>query len=413
MPLASSTNIIKAAANDIIQALAIPLAQSPLAPLTDSESAAIKTLDSILDQHFPPTDTPTEVHAPAPTPIKTTPPSDPSSPTTLHGAPTPNDNTRITATVHPYPTSFGNIKECYDSFIIGADGEDHFDTNRLVLCRKTTPPVPIPENTGKYFTILHPPDASNIVPPAQLTHPGIKITIIAQPQTLAVNTPSNSAPAMMVPKETQGRSTRFRTNKHKQSRRSPCLNPQPTPETIIFAGSDQKISDFAAYFTELLQLTNNVLYKAVQPDTGKLVNFPKLFNSTESSKWWKGKSNEIGRLAQGFKSNDVKGTETLYFIFKHKIPKVKIPTHLKNVVANRLAKANPRLIQWTLGGDRIVYLVDKSTKTADLTTFKILCSSVVSTTDGRFMTINIKNFYLNTTLACFEYMNIPAKDIAV
>ena len=109
MPLASSTDIIKATANDIIQALANPSDQFPLAPLTDSESAAIKTLASILHQRCLPTITPTDVTAPAPTTMETTPPSEPSSPTTLHRAPTPNYNPRTTATVRPYPTSFGGI----------------------------------------------------------------------------------------------------------------------------------------------------------------------------------------------------------------------------------------------------------------------------------------------------------------
>ena len=101
----------------------------------------------------------------------------------------------------------------------------------------------------------------------------------------------------------------------------------------------------------------------------------------------------------------------MHFIFKHEIPKGKIPTYLKIVAANRPAKANPRRVRWTVGGDCIVYLGDKSTKTADLVTFKILCNSVISTPDSRFMTTNIKNFYLNTPLACFEYMKIPAKYI--
>ena len=149
MPLSSSTDIIKAAANDIIQALENPSAQSPLAPITDSESAATKTLASIIYQRCPPTDTPTDVPAPAPTPMETTLPSESSSPTTLHRAPTPNDNPRTTATVRPYPTSFGDIEERYDSIIIDAGGEDHFDTNCLVRRSKTTPSAPIPEKPGK------------------------------------------------------------------------------------------------------------------------------------------------------------------------------------------------------------------------------------------------------------------------
>ena len=82
----------------------------------------------------------------------------------------------------------------------------------------------------------------------------------------------------------------------------------------------------------------------------------------------------------------------MHFIFKHEILKGKIPTYLKMVATNRPAKANPRRFRWTVQGDCIVYLGDRSTKTADLTTFKILCNSVISLPDSRFMTIDIKNF---------------------
>ena len=101
----------------------------------------------------------------------------------------------------------------------------------------------------------------------------------------------------------------------------------------------------------------------------------------------------------------------MHFIFKHEIPKGKIPTYLKIVAANRPAKANPRQFRWTVRGDRILYLGDKRTKTADFKTFKIICNSVISTPDSRFITIDIKNFYLNTPLACFEYMKITVKYI--
>ena len=93
--------------------------------------------------------------------------------------------------------------------MIDSNGGDHFDTNGLVRRRKTTPPAPIPENPEKDFTIFRPSDASDLVPPAQWTRPGSKVTIIEQPQPLVVNTPSNPTPALRLPKETQGRSTRF------------------------------------------------------------------------------------------------------------------------------------------------------------------------------------------------------------
>jgi hypothetical protein len=60
----------------------------------------------------------------------------------------------------------------------------------------------------------------------------------------------------------------------------------------------------------------------------------------------------------------------------------------------------------TVGGDQIEYPGDKSTRTAGLTTAKILINSVISTLGAKFLVIDIHNFYLHTPLGRFEYMVI-------
>jgi hypothetical protein len=60
----------------------------------------------------------------------------------------------------------------------------------------------------------------------------------------------------------------------------------------------------------------------------------------------------------------------------------------------------------TVGGDQIEYPGDKSTRTAGLTTAKILINSAISTLGAKFLVIEINNFYLNTPFGRFEYMAI-------
>jgi hypothetical protein len=57
-----------------------------------------------------------------------------------------------------------------------------------------------------------------------------------------------------------------------------------------------------------------------------------------------------------------------------------------------------------VGGDRLDYSGDVATSTADITTFKILINSTLSTEDAAMMLIDIKNYYLGTPLPWFEYM---------
>eukprot|EP00804_Cyclotella_cryptica_P014428 CCRYP_004767-RA/>CCRYP_004767-RA protein AED:0.25 eAED:0.28 QI:0/0/0/1/1/1/3/0/487 len=54
---------------------------------------------------------------------------------------------------------------------------------------------------------------------------------------------------------------------------------------------------------------------------------------------------------------------------------------------------------------------DCGTPTADMITVKILLNSVISTVNARFMTIDIKDFYLNTPMAHPEYMRLKLADI--
>jgi hypothetical protein len=60
----------------------------------------------------------------------------------------------------------------------------------------------------------------------------------------------------------------------------------------------------------------------------------------------------------------------------------------------------------TVGGDQIEYPGDKSTRTAGLTTAKILINSVISTQGAKLLVIDINFNYLNTPLGRFEYMVI-------
>ena len=62
-------------------------------------------------------------------------------------------------------------------------------------------------------------------------------------------------------------------------------------------------------------------------------------------------------------------------------------------------------------GDRVNYLVDCVTPTLNLTTVKLILNNIVSTLNAHFMTINIKDFYLNTPMACSEYMHLKLSDL--
>ena len=68
-------------------------------------------------------------------------------------------------------------------------------------------------------------------------------------------------------------------------------------------------------------------------------------------------------------------------------------------------------MQLTVGGDKVHYPGDVCTQTADLALVKIHVNSVTSTPGAQYMTLDIKNFYLNTPMLRYEYMYIQINDI--
>ena len=82
---------------------------------------------------------------------------------------------------------------------------------------------------------------------------------------------------------------------------------------------------------------------------------------------------ELGRLAQGY--GDTKGTSTVQFMSHEeiaKIPKGKVVTYARIVVDFRPQKSDPNRVRIAAGGNLINYPDELTTRTADLTTTKIM-----------------------------------------
>jgi ribosomal protein L25 (general stress protein Ctc) len=89
------------------------------------------------------------------------------------------------------------------------------------------------------------------------------------------------------------------------------------------------------------------------------------------------------------------GTDTMHFIAHADLPADRTATYLRIVSAEKPNKKESKRIRFTGGGDRVVYDGNVSTPTADIISVKCLFNSVISTPDARFMSIDIKDFYLN------------------
>ena len=152
-------------------------------------------------------------------------------------------------------------------------------------------------------------------------------------------------------------------------------------------------------------------YAVIDPETGASLEYPALLRGPDGARWEHGTSLEIGRLTQGCLPYTTSGSETMAFIRHTDKPADRIATYLRIVAALKPNKADMYRIRFTCGGDKVIYLGKVSTPTADLTSVKTHLNSVVSTPGAKYMTIDIKDFYLGTPMTQYEYMWIPVKFI--
>ncbi len=142
----------------------------------------------------------------------------------------------------------------------------------------------------------------------------------------------------------------------------------------------------------LNEMANSVIGKK-----GKLLEYWHLIaNLKTRATWTHSYGNKLGRHVQGM-PGQAKGMDTIFFIPWHMVPKERAKDITYGLITCLIRSEKieePNRTRLVAGGDRVHYLFDAGTPTADLLTVKLLVNSVILIPGVRFFTINIKNFYL-------------------
>ena len=117
-------------------------------------------------------------------------------------------------------------------------------------------------------------------------------------------------------------------------------------------------------------------------------------------------ANEMGRLAQGIGTRMKSSTDTTYFIKRSQVPNDKKVPYANTICDYRPFKDDPYRVRLTVGGDRLEYAGDSSAPAASLIDSKLLFNSTISTPGAKFLTTDIKDYFLNNPMEEFEYMKI-------
>ena len=146
--------------------------------------------------------------------------------------------------------------------------------------------------------------------------------------------------------------------------------------------------------------------------TGKSMEYRDLISDPSTcATWLRSAENKFRRLTQGLPDNRVEPTNTIFYIPFSKVPKHKQPTYAYFVCSYRPQKAEPYRTRITVGGNLIDYPGNLSMKVADMTTFKILVNSTLSTPGACCLGLDVKNYYLGTPMDDYEYMFISINSI--
>jgi hypothetical protein len=116
-------------------------------------------------------------------------------------------------------------------------------------------------------------------------------------------------------------------------------------------------------------------------------------------------SNELGRICQGIR--DISGTNTAFFIDLTSIPKDRKITHGKLICDFKPNKNEKQWVRLKVGDTILDNSGDTATSTSDITTFKILINSTLTTQEAKMMMMDIKTYYLGTPLPTYDYMRLP------
>ena len=145
---------------------------------------------------------------------------------------------------------------------------------------------------------------------------------------------------------------------------------------------------------------------------GKRETIDSVCRGEDKAIWLQSLSNEWGRLAQGNDSG-VQFNDVIDFISQQEVPRDRDVTYATYVLDYRPLKTQPHRVRITVGGDRLSYPDDAGAPATNLLETKVLLNSVISDArkGARFMSADVKDFFLNSPMQRPEYMKVHYKHI--
>ena len=147
-----------------------------------------------------------------------------------------------------------------------------------------------------------------------------------------------------------------------------------------------------------LQFLCDLAYAVLDDETGDLLKYRHLMKHPKyKDVWTKSFGTEIRRLATS--------TETIFFVKNEDISNDRKgdKTYARIVSVYRYGKKDKYRTRVTMEGNLVNFPGGCGMPTSDLLTVKLLLNSIISTKNVKFMSLDIKDFYLMTPMRRYEY----------
>ena len=140
-------------------------------------------------------------------------------------------------------------------------------------------------------------------------------------------------------------------------------------------------------------------------DGKKTLRYDKACKGSNGDQWKAAFSDELDRLLARRK--------TCRFIPRTSLPKDRIVSYFNPQLTEKMKNGKLEYrVRGTVGGNINDFSGNKTSYTASLPSVKILLNAVISDPDAKFMTIDLKDFFLHGQLDRCEYFRLPLKWIS-
>ena len=167
------------------------------------------------------------------------------------------------------------------------------------------------------------------------------------------------------------------------------------------------VNEARATTETLLNSTTTLKMFHIYNHNGKKLTLDQVLQGDTKDVWNKATSNKFGRLAQGNKYG-IKYRDVMEFIHPHEVPQNKKVTYASFVLDYRPLKSEPWRVRMVVGGNKLPFEDDPGSPAASLLETKILINSIISEAHlgAKFMSLDLKDYFLMSTMENPEYMKI-------